>query len=61
MPTSMLQPAKVLGEVDEGTLLHELHTVGLADTDEEFAMDDDLLLRSRGRMRNGYHRGINRV
>ena len=24
MPTSMLQPAKVLGEVDEGTLLHEL-------------------------------------
>ena len=24
MPTSMLQPAKVLGKVDEGTLIHEL-------------------------------------
>jgi len=29
---------------DEGTLLHDLHTVGLVDTDEELAMDDDLLL-----------------
>ena len=32
---------------DEGTLLHDLHTVGLIDTDEELAMDDDLLLTGR--------------